>query len=236
MLEALETTPPTPTQYGRLQRAFDTFNARLFAGELPPCLITLQRQKKVMGYFSHQRFVSADGTATDEIAMNPEFFGKERVIEVLQTLAHEMCHLWQNHFGNPGRGRYHNDEWANKMEAIGLMPSSTGRPGGKRTGDRMADYPIEGGRFLEVAKDLLGEAFDIPWADRFSIAAPALLEDDEDTTSEGGAGDEDAPAPRRKLKYSHECNEGRICNVWGRPRLLLVCGDCGRGYVAPDDD
>ncbi|WP_322097642.1 SprT-like domain-containing protein [Pelagibius sp. Alg239-R121] len=114
--------------------------------------------------------MAEDRTATDEIAMNPEFFGKERVIEVLQTLVHEMCHLWQHHFGNPGRGRYHNEEWADKMESIGLMPSSTGRPGGKRIGDRMNDYPIPGSAFLMVAKALLGEAFDIPWADRFSDA------------------------------------------------------------------
>ncbi|WP_282611288.1 SprT-like domain-containing protein [Pelagibius sp. Alg239-R121] len=225
-------TPPTPTQYGRLQRAYDSFNEELFAGELPPCLITLQRQKKVMGYFSRQRFVAEDGSATDEIAMNPEFFGKERVIEVLQTLVHEMCHLWQHHFGIPGRGRYHNEEWADKMESVGLMPSSTGRPGGKRTGDRMNDYPLEGGAFLKVAKALLGEAFDIPWADRFSIAAPVLLDSNEDGESEDGGGAEAAPAPRSKVKYSHECNDGRVLNVWGRPGLQLVCGDCGKVYEA----
>jgi len=33
------------------------------------------------------------------------------------------------------------------MESIGLMPSDTGEPGGKRTGQRMSDYPIEGGAF-----------------------------------------------------------------------------------------
>ncbi len=224
---------PTPTQYGRLQRAYDTFNAERFAGELPPCLITLQRQKKVMGYFSRQRFVAEDGTATDEIAMNPEFFGRERLIEVLQTLVHEMCHLWQYHYGSPGRGRYHNEEWADKMEAVGLMPSSTGEPGGKRTGDRMNDYPIEGGRFLKVTEALLAEAFDIPWTDRFSIAAPALLEDQGAagvTGEDGEAGGEVAPAPRSKTKYSHACNGGLVLNVWGRPGLQIVCGDCGRGY------
>ena len=201
MAQAESPALPTPTQYGRLQRAYHTFNERLFGGDLPPCLITLQRQKKVMGYFSWQRFVAQGGAATDEIAMNPEFFVKERVIEVLQTLVHEMCHLWQHHFGNPGRGRYHNEEWAAKIEAVGLMPSSTGRPGGKRTGDRMNDYPIEGAAFVKVVEELLGEAFDSPWADRFSIAAPVLLDSGEDGENEdGGTGAEAAPAPRSKLK------------------------------------
>ena len=72
-----------------------------------------------------------------------------------------MVHQWQAHHGTPGRGRYHNDEWADKMERIGLMPSSTGQPGGRRTGDHMADYAIEGGRFLKACKELVTEEFRI---------------------------------------------------------------------------
>lgn len=43
-----------------------------------------------------------------------------------------------------------NEEWADKMEGIGLMPSSTGKPGGSRTGEKMADYAIEGGLFMQA--------------------------------------------------------------------------------------
>ena len=50
-----------------------------------------------------------------------------------------MVHLWQHHRGTPGRGRYHNQEWAEKMIEIGLMPTDTGKPGGRITGDHMAD-------------------------------------------------------------------------------------------------
>ena len=85
----------------------------------------------------------------------------------MQTLVHEMVHLWQAHFGKPGRGRYHNGQWADKMEAIGLMPSSTGKPGGQRTGDCMADYAIEGGRFLQACAALVTADFRISWYDRF---------------------------------------------------------------------
>lgn len=133
-------TPPTATQYSRLQQAYDFFNAELFGGQLPPCLITLQRQKRVMGYFSRRRFVDAEMNFTDEIAMNPEFFGREVVVEVLQTIVHEMCHLWQCHLGKPGRRAYHNQEWADKMESIGLMPSSTGKPGGSITSKRGLEW------------------------------------------------------------------------------------------------
>jgi predicted SprT family Zn-dependent metalloprotease len=140
---------PTTETYTELQQAFDHFNAQLFGGKLPPCLMTLQREKNTYGYFSAQRFVRVgeDGM-TDEIALNPVYFGIRPLVEIMQTIVHEMAHLWQFHYGTPARRRYHNREWADKMEGIGLMPSNTGEPGGKRLGDSMADYPIKGGRFL----------------------------------------------------------------------------------------
>jgi hypothetical protein len=161
--------PATPTRqtYHELQWAYDHFNRVLFDGQLPACLITLQREKATFGYFSSKRFARSDGQITDEIALNPAYFAVVPLVETLQTLVHEMCHLWQSRFGTPGRVRYHNEEWAGKMEGLGLMPSSTGKPGGKRTGDHMGDYAIEGGAFLAACAVLLTESFTLSWYDRF---------------------------------------------------------------------
>ena len=158
---------PTQETYNELQMAYDHFNERLFEGQLPSCLITLQWKKRTFGYFSAARFASLDGSTTDEIAMNPTYFAVVPIIETLQTQVHEMTHLWQHHFGKPGRGRYHNEEWARKMESIGLMPSSTGQPGGARTGDCMADYAVASGRFLTACQELLTAKFQLSWYDRF---------------------------------------------------------------------
>ena len=137
--EATARRSPTKEVYDELQHAYDHFNRRLFGGELPTCVITLQRENpRTYGYFSSKRFGHVDGGTTDEIALNPTFFAVVPLVETMQTLVHEMCHLWQEHFGDPGRRKYHNGEWADKMESIGLIPSSTGQPGGKRTGERMA--------------------------------------------------------------------------------------------------
>ena len=40
---------PTREIYDELQTAYDYFNVELFGGELPPCLITLQREKRTYG-------------------------------------------------------------------------------------------------------------------------------------------------------------------------------------------
>ncbi|GEM_PF-2883514 len=100
--------------------------------------------------------------------MNPAYFGSHSLIEILQTLGHEQCHLWQFEFGNPGCACYHNREWADKMLAIGLVPSDTGKPGGKQTGQKMSDYPAPGGRFLKVCIELMrdGAGLPCPWVDR----------------------------------------------------------------------
>lgn len=161
---------PTEEAYAELQQAYDFYNDKLYDGRLPDCMITFQREKKTMGYFSAGRFVRVNGVKSDEIAMNPEYFALYPMVEVLQTLVHEMAHMWQHHFGNPTRACYHNKEWAAKLEAIGLMPSSTGAPGGKKTGQKMADYVLRGGRFELVTRELLARGFAISWLDRFPAA------------------------------------------------------------------
>ena len=146
---------PTKETYDQFQEAYAYFNRALFEGQLPNCLITLQRNKRSYGYFCGDRFGRADGLVTDEIALNPRYFHVRPVAEVLSTLVHEMAHLWQHHCGKPGRGSYHNREWAQRMKAIGLHPSSTGKEGGQETGDSVGHYIVPGGPFEVAAHELL---------------------------------------------------------------------------------
>lgn len=221
--------------------AYDAFNQRLFDGALPACLLTLQREKRTYGYFSRDRFGMKSGQTTDEIALNPEYFAVVPLVETLQTIAHEMAHLWQAHFGTPGRGRYHNAEWADKMESIGLMPSATGRPGGRRVGDRMADYPIDGGPFVKAVADLVeAQGFGISWFDRFT--APRALypaaEPGELTelpaaaldvaTASGLQVHSAATVPagtNRSNRVRYSC-AGCGLNMWGKPNVRVACMNC----------
>ncbi len=49
MARPLSAPLPTPKMADELQHAFDYFNERLFHGVLPPCLITLQRERATLG-------------------------------------------------------------------------------------------------------------------------------------------------------------------------------------------
>lgn len=159
-------TNPTDQIYTALLEAYEHFNNDLFDGTLPSVLIVLQRQAKTMGYVSPERWENSHGEKTHELAVNPEYFLGYPLMEVLQTLAHESVHILQHIAGTPGRRGYHNQEWADMMEAIGLIPTDTGRPGGKRTGEKVTDYAVIGGRFYNSALGLLKSGFILPWLDR----------------------------------------------------------------------
>ena len=138
---------PTKETYTDFQKYYDLFNHKFFHSELPNCLITYQRGRNFMAYFGPKRFKKNE-RVTDEIAINPTAFESHDKTQILQTLLHEMCHLWQDHFGTPSRGGYHNKEWGRKMKAVGLLPFGVGSSNyGKETGQQMNDKVIEGGVF-----------------------------------------------------------------------------------------
>jgi hypothetical protein len=155
----------TPTQeYGTYEQAYAFFNAKLFGDKLPACLLTFQRKRRAYGYYSSKRFMSRenDQERTDEIALNPDTFAGRVDKKILSTLVHEMVHLWQAHFGKPGRGRYHNREWAHKMVSLGLRPVSFDRPG-KMTGQAVSHELMPGERFDVAAEQLLATGFRLTW-------------------------------------------------------------------------
>jgi len=158
--------------YSLFEDAYAFFNQRLFDNTLPICLITFQRQARLMGYVAFKRWVNNEGKVVDELAINPAYFANYPLITILQTLCHEMVHVWQGHFGNPSRLGYHNLEWAQKMESIGLMPSSTGEVGGAMVGQIMSDYVIEGGIFEQACRELLDSGFKLKWYDTVQIPPP----------------------------------------------------------------
>lgn len=251
---------PTQEAYAELQAAFDHFNHALFDDELPPCLITLQRERSIMGHYFQGRFVqTATGEMVDEIAMNPGYFASFPIEITLSTLVHEMCHQWQYHHGKPSRAGYHNREWADKMEAIGLMPSTTGQPGGKRTGQQMDDYIIEAGPFAQACLSLLTRDYCLSWVDRFAMpggnkpglspgTAPGATEESQDGNTPESL--EAPPAPvagpgsqwttpkpamvNRSNRAKYRCP---VCEaqVWGKPGLSILCGqpDCSVSPMLP---
>lgn len=194
----------TAAQFTAIQNIYSYFNGQLFNGQLNNCLLNFSRKSKAMGFFAPCRW-GKDGekSTIHEISLNPEFL-KMGVQETLQTLLHEMCHLWQQDFGKATAG-YHNKQWAEKMQSVGLMPSTTGAEGGKTIGKGMSDYAIEGGVFLKVVAKM-------PKSYLYPFVCMAEVE-------------KGKKASKSKNKTKYTCS-GCSTNIWGKDGLVITCNDC----------
>ncbi len=190
-------------EYKELDRAFKFYNERLFKGALPDTIISLRGRKSCNGFFRAQSFKSRENEEVepDEIAMNPEHFSRS-IEEILSTLVHEMVHSWQFHCGKKKKvTKYHNKEWAEQMELVGLVPSVTGAEGGKKTGQSMTHYIEEGGIFETVTAELLKSGLNLKWVRLQNLTK----------------------TKKSKVKYTcPDCDQ----NAWAKPDAVLRCGLC----------
>ena len=215
LAEVAYRSPLTAIEYGTFQDAYDHFNAALFDGRLPQVLITLQRHARARGYFSSHRFQRRDGIReyVHEVALNPDSFAGRTDEEILSTLAHEMAHVWQQEFGHPGRGRYHNREWAAIMFNIGLMPSATGEPGGATTGDCVTHHILDRGPFLRACRGFL-EKYRLAWES--SVTEPSAFR--------SGA---QAKVEKTQTRGKFTCPNCGL-NAWAKPEALMDCHSCSK--------
>ncbi len=237
---------PTLQVYGWLEAVAQHFNAALFGGELPAVVFTLQRRNASSGHFISSRWRSKVGEddPVSEIAINPAVIASRSLISLYQAITHELCHHWQDKKGHVTRDGYHNSEWAEKMIEIGLMPSSTGAPGGKKTGQKMADYPIVDGKFIKACVSIVDDlaepplvetALEHPLFNRRMALNEYQLSDDLArklnlslcTVYPGLQFDESAEAlAKAKLKVKYNCGSCNDVAVWGRSGLDLNCNIC----------
>jgi hypothetical protein len=150
--------------------------------------------------------------AIREISLNPAYLKMRTPRETMATLVHEMCHLWQQVYGKPSRGGYHNAEWADAMDRVGLTPSTTAAPGGARTGQKVSHYIAIGGAF-ERAFEALPEGARLPFVCDETPRAKA--------------------AAKRASKSPYVCGCG--CKVWGKPGLRLTCDTCGDAFEVEEN-
>ena len=195
----------TQNQYTTIDEIFDYYNVKLFDGKLKDCMIITSRKKDAAGYFQYKAWknkaVKKDADI-HEICLNPDFFNNDDM-QWQKTLVHIMVHIYQYDHGKPSRRDYHNLEWAEIMEKIGLMPSSKGKPGGERTGFKMSEYPVPGGMFIEAYNSLKDKNI------KYIFSSKAEENDGKPSNS----------------KESYTCP---ACGtkMWGKKNILAMCVVC----------
>ncbi|MGC9457561.1 MAG: SprT-like domain-containing protein [Halothiobacillaceae bacterium] len=239
------TRTPTLQMYASLQRAFDHFNQALFEGALPHCLITLRSSNRHRGYHHAERFISAEGKTVHELGLHPGFFTLMSAEVALSTLVHEMVHHWQECFGKPSRSNAHNREWVAKMESLGLVPTSTGLPGGTQTGRRVTHFIQPDGPYHQACRELLAEGFALPWFDRHVPADPETVNETREALAAEGLAIADSPPPLEQFPPLEPEGGGEapppIFTPPPRkptpPRLRMTCPECeARAWTEPDNE
>lgn len=212
---------PTETATRELLTIYRYFNRCFFNGELPECMLTLDQSGKcVLGYFQPYGFASRNGTVIHQISLNPEYLLTRDLKDVCSTIVHEQCHLARFESLEIKRSTgYHDKHWAQMMEKIGLVPSDTGLPGGKKTGHRMSHYIEKGGVFDKAASVLIESNFAISWGlATLEIRAKAA------GINSVQHGDSSNTKDRRKGKIKFICPAcSKPC--WASPARNLICGD-----------
>jgi hypothetical protein len=201
---------PTQKNYSDWAPAYLHFSAWLFGNRLPGCLITFQRRRNAYGFNTGSRFADAGGQAnTDEIALNPRHFADRPLREVLSTLVHEMAHQYVWHFGKRSRRGYHNKSWARLMTDIRLVPSDTGKKGGKATGRRVHHF----------------------------IRADGAFEPDAEVGSAGARKAEELRRPKVASNTRYICpNCHPLKCMWAKPQFDALCGKYGAQFEANPTD
>jgi len=217
---------PTQEIAMQLQSAFDHFNQHLFHGKLQPCVLTLERLRKYVGYFRPKQWTTdrkagaLDGTH-HQITLDPDRLSSKGDKVVLSTLAHEMAHqiVWDTTFAETGKFKrpYHCASWVLVMEAIGLKPvivDKDGKKSDKKTGTNATHEIVKGGEFDRVATELIEKTgFKLDW---LLVPVPE---------KKGGKAKQKAGV---KVKYTCSCCEN---SVWGKGGMKFTCQDGGEDFV-----
>jgi hypothetical protein len=119
--EAVKSIKPAIEQ---LHKAFDKANEVLFKNELPPVVITMNPRGKTnsLGWFTVNPAWENGNEDFHEINISPETLNRDYV-ELIQTLVHEMVHLYNhvNGIKDTSRGNsYHNKKFLKSAEEHGF--------------------------------------------------------------------------------------------------------------------
>lgn len=235
IVEPIEETKTSLELYTKVQTVIDELDKVFFSGKgkqkIPQVVFAINNRCKrcCLAYVQADALYDKN---TDKklqyMAINPDYLNRS-IGEVVSTICHELCHVYEHAYIHIPRGGYHDKQWADLMKDCGLEPKYFNK--GKTT---VSHTIIKGGEFEAFMKKFVeehGENF-------FNIVSYSQevqkktrkelgLEDgDDEEDEEPKADNADKPIKkynRNKIKY--------ICpscgmKVWGKSGLSISCNEC----------
>ena len=200
-------SPPmiTKKQAKLFEEIFNYYNRELFQNKLQECLISMSRKAGKDGSFKPDKWIDGQKKHIHEILLHPQILEHDSA-EWHAVIVRNMVFLWQHIYGSPSRAGYLNAECAGKMERIGLIPSSTGKPGGEKVGQKVSHYIGQNSLFIKAHKKLRKKENEYK-------PAPAKHKESDN----------------KKNKITYRCP---LCgaSTWAKPSSSFICGKCYTNY------
>lgn len=221
--------------YGKFQKAIDKIEEVFFLGKdrkkFPRFVFAINNKcKSAVAFVSpNALFDKTDGKKVQYLGINPRYLDRGTAY-VLQTLCHELCHVYEHAYIHIPRGGYHDKQWHELMISCGLEPVYM-----NKSKTSVSDKIIEGGEFEAFVKAFDEENphfFNVVEFTQSVVSGWKENNPDAEADEEGAMADNaDKPVKtydRNKIKYiCPSCN----AKVWGKAGLHITCSDCGEDFV-----
>lgn len=232
--------------YKKIQKVIDELDNTFFSGKgkqnIPELVFAINNQVRscVTAFVAPDSlYDKVNNKKLQYLGINPKHLNRD-ISEILATICHELCHIYENAYIHIPRGGYHDKQWAELMTECGLTPVFL-----NKSKTAVSTRITEGGEFETFVKSFREENGE----DYFNIVEYSLeiehktkvalgIEDDDSEDDTPKADNADKPIKkynRNKVKY--EC-ESCGAKVWGKAGLWIRCKNCSYDFTEekPEDD
>lgn len=205
-----------------LHKGFRLLNQKIFAAALPEPAILVQNQgnrtRNILGWCTSEEIWSDQEQQIKkfEINLTAEYLDRP-VIELMETMLHEMVHLYCSVKGikdTSRGGSYHNKRYKEQAERFGLTVQFNKKCGWNETALKPESQAI-----IE-SLNLNPEAFKIK---RYTWGGLGQEEDE---------GEE--KEPRNKLRNVWECPKCKLA-LKSKKEINIICGKCMQKFVRAEE-
>ena len=226
--------------YAKIQKVIDELDATFFSGKgkqkIPELVFAVNNQCRacVTAFVSPDAlYDKVNNKKLQYMGINPKYLNRD-MSDILATICHELCHIYENAYIHIPRGGYHDRQWAGLMEGCGLTAVFL-----NKSKTAVSTKIAEGGAFEEFVKTFKekhGEDyFNIveysPIVEHLTKVSLGIEDDDEDDDDDIPKADNaDKPVKkynRNKIKYTCSACGAK---VWGKAGLHIECTDCACSF------
>ena len=220
--------------YRQIQTAINEIENTFFTSKgkkgFPPLVMAIDNKCKsvVIAYVQTESLYDKKNCKKLQyLGINPQYLDRD-LKEVLATIAHELCHVYENEYIHIPRNGYHDKKWEDLLKGCGLEPKYM-----NKSKTSVSTVIPDNSCFTDFV-DIFRQKYDKDSMFFNVVSYSQKYEKSMTDDSTDRADNADKPMKkynRNKIKYvCPSCSS----KVWGKPNLNILCSDCNEKFEAED--